>query len=122
MSRDILSRPAPPAHERVKYGPAPLQFGDMRVPDGPGPHPLVIVVHGGFWRGRYDLTHAGHLCSALTDAGLATWNIEYRRIGDEGGGWTGTFQDVGMAADHVRKLKDSFSLDLNRVIALGHSA
>lgn len=122
MSEDILDLPAPPADHRIPYGDGPSQFGDLRLPDGPGPHPLVVWIHGGFWRPQYDLTHAGHACAALAAEGIATWNIEYRRLGNPGGGWPGTFLDVAAAADSVRRLLDTHPLDHERVIAAGHSA
>lgn len=122
MSDDILSLPPPPADERIPYGAHPLQFGDLRLPTGEGPHPLVAFIHGGFWRARYDLTHTGHLCEALREAGIATWNIEYRRLGDPYGGWPGTFQDVAQATDYVRHLLTLHPLDSDRIVAAGHSA
>lgn len=122
MSQDILQLPPPKADARIPYGKDMYQFGDLRVPAGPGPHPVVIFIHGGFWRSAYDLHHAGHLCAALTRAGFATWNIEYRRIGNAGGGWPGTFDDVLQGAEHVRVLRAKYSLDLDRVVASGHSA
>jgi acetyl esterase/lipase len=119
---DLFVDAAPPADLRVQYGPEALQFGELRLPVEEGPHPVVIVIHGGFWRARYDLEHIGHLAAALSSEGCATWSIEYRRIGDEGGGWPGTFQDVGEAAKYLRELAPRHSLDLERVIAIGHSA
>jgi len=99
-----------------------LQFGDLRVPGGAGPHPALVVIHGGFWRARYDLLHIGHLCAALTTGGVATWSVEYRRLGNPGGGWPGTFQDVAMGAGHLRAIARQYDLDLARVAAIGHSA
>ena len=61
-------------------------------------------IHGGFWRAKYDLMHAGHLCAALTAKGIATWNVEYRRVGNPGGGWPGTFEDVRTPIATCRKL------------------
>lgn len=122
MSEDILDRPAPPAGARIAYGPAPQQFGELRLPPGAGPHPVVVAIHGGFWRARYGLGYFGHACAALTVAGTATWNIEYRRLGDPGGGWPGTFQDVALAVDHLRTLAEPYALDLTRLITFGHSA
>ena len=122
MGSAILDLPAPKADARLHYGADPLQFGDLRLPQGSGPHPVAIVIHGGFWRAKYNLEHAGHLSAALTRAGIATWNVEYRRIGNPGGGWPGTFLDAGMAADHVRALAGDHHLDLRKVIAVGHSA
>jgi acetyl esterase/lipase len=119
---DILSLVPPPADERVPYGSGAHQFGDLRLPKGNGPHPVVMNIHGGFWRNEYDLTHAGHLCAALTAEGVATWNLEYRRIGNPGGGWPGTLDDVRTGAAHLEKIAAERSLDLKRVVAMGHSA
>ncbi len=83
---------------------------------------MVLVIHGGFWRARYSLEHIGHLCDALTRKGFATWSIEYRRIGDRGGGWPGTFDDMLRALDHLSTLPPRFPLDLSQTVALGHSA
>jgi acetyl esterase/lipase len=83
---------------------------------------VVVVIHGGYWRALYDLAYMGHVGAALTAVGLATWNVEYRRLGNPGGGWPGTFQDLGAAVDHLRGLAQSYPLDLGRVVALGHSA
>lgn len=119
---DALSLPRPAADRRLSYGDDPLQFGELRLPDGDGPHPVVIVVHGGCWLAEYDLGYISGLAEALTREGIVTWSIEYRRIGDEGGGWPGTFQDVADAADHLLVIAPEFNLDLDRVAAIGHSA
>jgi acetyl esterase/lipase len=121
-STDIDALPSKPATARVAYGTGPLHFGDLRLPDGPGPFAVIIVVHGGCWLSRYGLQNSAALADALRDAGYATWNIEYRRMGDEGGGWPNTFIDVGRAADHVRELAKQHPLDLSRVVTIGHSA
>ncbi len=107
---------------RSSYGADPLQFGELRLPAGDGSHPVAIVVHGGFWLNAYDLSLMTPMCASLTEAGIATWNIEYRRIGDGGGGWPGTLQDVALAADYLRDLAWGYNLDLRRVITIGHSA
>ena len=121
-SEDILDVMPHRADIRIPYGPAPSNFGDLRLPKQAGPHPVVVVIHGGFWRALYDLEHIGFLCAALTHHGMATWNIEYRRLGNPGGGWPGTFLDVAAAASHLRALAPAYHLDLTRVIAMGHSA
>jgi acetyl esterase/lipase len=84
----------------------------------------VFFIHGGYWRAKYDLTYAGHLCHALKIAGMATWNIEYRRVGNPGGGWPGTFEDVRSAYRALREHKnDSVArLDLTKLCVAGHSA
>jgi len=122
MGKEILDLPAPQADSRVHYGADPFQFGDLRVPQGSGPWPVAIVIHGGFWRAKYNLDYMGHLCEALRRAGIATWNIEYRRLGNAGGGWPGTFQDVAAAADYVRELAPKHHLDLTHAVSIGHSA
>jgi acetyl esterase/lipase len=119
---DIFAAPPPPADARIPYGADPLQFGDLRLPAGPGPHAVVVVAHGGFWRAAYNLDHIGRLCAALTGAGFATWSLEYRRLGQAGGGWPGTLLDVARGADHLRALAGAYPLDLGRVVATGHSA
>lgn len=121
-SRSVLTRPAPPADHRIAYGRNEFQFGELRLPKGAGPHPVAIVIHGGCWLSQYGLGYMGHVAADLTSAGIATWSIEYRRIGNDGGGWPGTFEDAGRAADHLRELAKSYPLDLARVVATGHSA
>lgn len=119
----ILTEPPPSDPDvRIAYGAEPLQFGDLRLPSGSGPHPVVIVVHGGGWMAIYNLTHAGHLCVDLASHGIATWNVEYRRIGDPGGGWPGTFDDVLKATNFLSELARDYPIDLDRVAICGHSA
>jgi acetyl esterase/lipase len=119
---DILSRPQPPPDEREAYGTDPNQFLEIRLPHGKGPYPVLLNLHGGYWRAKYDLGHAGHLCETLRAAGVATFNVEYRRVGDPGGGWPGTFADIRSAYRYVRQEAVRFHLDLNRLAAMGHSA
>src|SRR5919202_2506380 len=110
---------------RLAYGSGPLRFGDLWLPAGEGragPHPTAIVIHGGYWRNPYGLDLMDGLSADLARRGIAAWNIEYRRIGDEGGGWPGTFIDVARAAGHLAHLASRYGLDLARVAALGHSA
>jgi len=121
-ARDIMQWPPAPHDHRLPYGEGPLQFGELRLPPGDGPFPVVVVIHGGCWLAEYDLEHIGRLCAALTAAGAATWSLEYRRVGDEGGGWPGTFLDVGRGIDHLRELEFHYPLDLKRVVIMGHSA
>lgn len=121
-SEDILMLPAPPAGARIAYGADPLQFGELRLPDEAGSHPVVMLLHGGYWRARYDLAYFGHAAADLTSHGYATWNLEYRRVGNPGGGWPGMFLDVAAGMDHLRMLAAQYPLDLRHVVVLGHSA
>jgi acetyl esterase/lipase len=122
LSDDILSLPPPAADVRISYGKDPHQFGDLRLPKHKGPHAVVMNIHGGYWRNKYDLAHAGHLCAALTAKGMATWNLEYRRVGDEGGGWPGTFADVRDGYRFIAQIPKHYELDPGRIVVIGHSA
>jgi acetyl esterase/lipase len=118
----LASRTAPAPDHRIAYGDGPFQFGNLRLPKGPGPHPVIVYIHGGCWLSQYDIAHAAPLEQALADSGFAVWSLEYRRIGNDGGGWPGTFSDIAKGTDHLRSLAPRYALDLNRVIASGHSA
>ncbi len=121
---EILRLPNRAPTARIPYGDDPLQFGDLRLPEKASATkaPVVVVVHGGCWRSLYNIDHIGALSAALTQAGVATWTLEYRRVGDPGGGWPGTFRDVSEGVDYLRELEKTYPLDLDRVVALGHSA
>ena len=121
-AEDILSKPQPAPDARVAYGADANQFLEVRLPRSKPPHPVLMNIHGGYWRAQYDLTHAGHLCDALRAAGLATFNIEYRRVGNIGGGWPGTFKDIRSAYRFLQQQHSRFQLDLDRLVVMGHSA
>ncbi|WP_435278244.1 alpha/beta hydrolase family protein [Rhodococcus yananensis] len=112
---------------RLTYGPEPEQFGHLYLPDTTGPVPVVMVVHGGFWSGRYHLNLGTALAAELARRGVAAWNIEYRRIG-AGGRWPEMSADVVAAlealgtvvAPHARSA--GVDVDLDRVRVVGHSA
>ena len=142
----VLDRRPPTADHRLQYGTLPLQFGDLWIPDAiSAPQitatplhatssqraapvhlvhrwPLVVFLHGGWWQSSFNLAYTGFLAAALKTQGVAVWSLEYRRVGDEGGGWPGTMQDVAAGMDFVLKLAEQFPLDTSRVIAAGHSA
>jgi acetyl esterase/lipase len=118
---DLLPVTKPTLVER--YGAEHLQFGELRLPNGPGPFPVAVIIHGGCWtKGFATLRNTAPIASALANKGLATWNIEYRQVGDIGGGWPGSFSDWGAAVDHLRRLSERFPLDLKRISVVGHSA
>ncbi len=122
MGDDILNLPAPKADSRVAYGSDQNQFVDLRLPKSKGTHPLAICIHGGYWRARYDLEYLGHLCAALTVTGIATANVEYRRVGNAGGGWPATFSDIRSAYQLLMQKAKQYHFDAQHVIVLGHSA
>ncbi len=118
-----------PVHEadhRIPYGEDPSQFGDLFLPSGDGPHPVVLMLHGGCWRAQYGIAPMGQLCRAIAERGVAVWSLEYRRVGEGvpggGGGWPNTYLDVAKGTDLLRELGERFNLDLSKVVASGHSA
>jgi acetyl esterase/lipase len=119
MSQSILDIPPAAPGTRIAYGPDPNQFGELRLPQGGELHPVVIFIHGGYWRAAYDLTHTNHACAAIAKAGYAVWSLEYRRTGQPGGGYPGTLDDVRAGAKYMSQIP---GLDLNRVVVAGHSA
>ena len=119
MPQSILALPPRAPGTRIAYGDDPNQFGELHLPAGPGPHPVVIFIHGGFWRAKYDLTHASHLCTAIAESGCAVWSIEYRRVGQSGGGYPGTLDDIRAGAKYLAQIS---GLDRTRVVLAGHSA
>ena len=93
------------------------------MPEGGGPAPVAVVIHGGFWRARYGRKLMRPLCRDLAERGWIAWNVEYRRLGRvSGGGWPTTFADVARAIDHLAGIRTDARLDLGRVVAIGHSA
>lgn len=119
---DVKKMPVPAGGQRFSYGSDPSQFGELRLPQRKGPYPVVVVIHGGCWYSEYDLNYVAAFNASLTRLGVATWSLEYRRIGNPGGGWPGTFADVGRGTDYLRVLARSYPLDLKKVIVIGHSA
>jgi len=117
----VLTRPARPADLTVRYGPGSEHVADAWLPQGTGPHPLVIVVHGGSWQAKYDRAHTGPMCEALADAGYLACAVEYHRVGHELGGWPGTFADVAAVVDAVPTLLGE-QVAADRIALLGHSA
>jgi acetyl esterase/lipase len=109
--------------EHHRYGPHRQNRADLHVPrDGGGPFPVVVLIHGGYWRATYGKVVMKPLAADLVRRGFATWNIEYRRIGrGQGGGYPATFDDVAAAIGHLAELGDS-RLDLDDVTFIGHSA
>ena len=148
-SDDVLSRPAPPPDLVIPYGAGPEQVADVRLPPwlagrapagaraaggpaaggpaaGPRPAPLVMFLHGGFWRAAFDRTHTGPLSFALAAAGFVVCVPEFRRTGQRGGGWPGTFDDVAAAVDvlpsSIRAAVGAHLISDGPALLAGHSA
>lgn len=121
-TEELLStEPTEPDHV-LSYGSDPLQFGHLRLPEGEGPFPVLVLIHGGCWLSLADLQHLSPFAADIAEAGIATWSLEYRRVDSSGGGWPNTFLDVAKGVDHLRSLAAQYDLDLDRVVVVGHSS
>src|ERR1043166_1875109 len=101
---ELLARTPPRADARIDYGSGALQFGDLYLPKGRGPYPVIVLIHGGCWLAELPgLELVAPLAAGLRERGFAVWNIEYRRLGHQGGGYPGTFADVAKAVDELRE-------------------
>lgn len=121
--RQVLDRPGAKPELKIPYGQDKLQFGELWLPKGAGPHPVVLLIHGGCWQASLPGTELmWQMADDLRKNGIAVWNIEYRRIGHAGGGYPGTFLDVADGVDHLRDIASKYNLDLKRVVTVGHSA
>jgi len=120
---DLLERARPQPDATIPYGEAALQVADLWLPAGPGPHPVVLMVHGGCWQTEIaDRRIMNWIADDLKRRGIAVWNIDYRGVDRPGGGYPGTFLDAAAAADTLRGQAGEYHLDLSRLVAVGHSA
>jgi len=120
---DLLARERPTPSTSVRIGEGETDIVDLWLPETPGPHPVVLMVHGGCWQKAIaDRSLMNYAAEDLRQRGLAVWNIEYRGVDETGGGYPGTYQDVARAADALRDHAEAFDLDLSRVAGIGHSA
>ena len=106
----------------IRYGSSESQEADLYLPGARRP-PVLVLLHGGFWRIPYGRGEMTAVARDLADRGFAVWNLEYRRTGEPGGGWPGTLEDVTAGMDHLAALAaEGDDLDLNRVTVVGHSS
>ncbi|MGX7826236.1 alpha/beta hydrolase family protein [Actinokineospora sp. 24-640] len=118
--RELLDSTVRAPDETKRYGPGAENLIDLWWPPGV-PTATVVVLHGGFWRAAYDRTHTRPMCVALAEAGYLVAAVEYRRVGNPGGGWPGTFTDVAAALDALPRLTRG-AVTGNQTVLLGHSA
>ncbi|HEX3810121.1 MAG TPA: alpha/beta hydrolase [Rhizomicrobium sp.] len=120
---DVLQQPRPQPTAKIAYGKAPQQFGELYLPAGKPPYLVVVLLHGGCWLAALPSTELmAPMAGDLVKHGYAVWSIAYRRVGEDGGGYPGTFQDTAAAIDMLRTLAPKYHLDLARVVLVGHSA
>ncbi|PKB20475.1 alpha/beta hydrolase [Janthinobacterium sp. 64] len=116
-----LNGPAPTA--QIAYGAAPSQYAQLFRPEGSGPFPVVVLVHGGCWTVAFGgIGQMRNVAGALVAQGIAVWNVEYRRVDEEGGGYPGTYEDMHAALDSLQQHAEQYQLDVKRIVAMGHSA
>ena len=116
-----LNGPQPTA--QIAYGPAPSQYAQLFRPEGNGPFPVVVLVHGGCWTVQFGgIRQMRNVANALSSQGIAVWNVEYRRVDEEGGGYPGTYHDMHAALDSLQSHASQYQLDTTRIVAMGHSA
>jgi acetyl esterase/lipase len=121
-STDLGIKPQSFVREKILYGSEPSQVGELTVELAPKVRPVAVLIHGGYWQSGFDRSEMNELADDLARHGYASWNIDYRRIGEPGGGWPGTLVDVALAIDALANLAPVKGLDLNRVVLVGHSA
>jgi len=120
---DLTGRTLPTPSSTHSYGDDPGQVVDLWLPEGSGPHPVVLMIHGGCWQKAIaDRTLMNYAAADLQQRGIAVWNIEYRGVDEAGGGYPGTFQDVRNATLKLLELGPSLNLDVDQIVAYGHSA
>lgn len=130
---DVLTRPARPPDLVLRYGEHADHVADVHLPRPTAAERMVtgaapvfaMFLHGGFWRAAYGRQHTAPLAEALAAAGFVVCAPEYRRTGQPGGGWPGTFDDVVAAVDLLPGLVAQAAgglADCNRMVLAGHSA
>ena len=120
---NYLALNGPQATAQIAYGPAPSQYAQLFRPSGAGPFPVMVLVHGGCWTVQFGgIKQMRNVANALSSQGIAVWNVEYRRVDEEGGGYPGTYQDMHAALDSLQIHASQYQLDTSRIVAMGHSA
>ena len=120
---DLLERERPSPDRALRYGDKAMQAVDLWLPTGPGPHRVVLMVHGGCWQTDIaDRNIMNWIADDLRRRGYAVWNVDYRGVDRDGGGYPGTFLDAAAATDALRGHAEAYRLDLSKLVAIGHSA
>ncbi|GGW62179.1 alpha/beta hydrolase [Alishewanella tabrizica] len=123
----VLALPVVDKAEKLAYGEHTLQFGQLYLPSMSATTstksvPLLIFIHGGCWLNAFDIQHTQAFSEAVAAAGIAVWSLEYRRVGDEGGGWPGSYHDVLAGIAYAQTALQDYPIDLSQIVLAGHSA
>lgn len=111
------------AQTRIPYGEGPMQYGELSLPEGDGPFPVVTFLHAGCWMSNDRLMNAYRaMAKVMTDNGIAAWNLQYRGATDEGGGWPGTWLDIANGFDALARIARDYPIDTDQALVVGHSA
>lgn len=111
------------AQTKISYGPDPMQYGELYLPAGEGPFPVVTFLHAGCWRSSEGMMNSYRaMAKAMTEHGIAAWNMQYRGATSPGGGWPGTWLDIANGFDALQEVAESNPIDLEKAVVVGHSS
>ncbi len=115
----VLDLDYPSAEQVLNYGPSASQFIEGWLPGAQQYYGDIVFIHGGCWLSHYDIAHSRPFTAALRDAGFRVWSVEYRRTGDDEGGWPESFYDIHDAIQYLIKAKQ---IEPENTLLVGHSA
>ncbi len=119
--KSVTELPVKQYDRKVTYGDDPLQYGLLWLPPEKSKQPFIVMIHGGCWLNAFNVNHTFAMATALAQRGFPVWSLEYRRTGDAGGGWPGSFQDIQLALSKVELLHEH-QVNTDEIILIGHSA
>jgi acetyl esterase/lipase len=112
---DLLQLPIAEVAQTHAYGSSP-QNTVVNIRGSDSSRGAITLIHGGCWSNAYDRNHTLPMAEALSTMGYDVWVPEYRRVGDAGGGWPGSLDDIIEAIEFVTNKTGK------QPILVGHSA
>ena len=111
------------AQTKIPYGPDPMQYGELSLPEGDGPFPVVTFLHAGCWRSSEGMMNSYRaMAKAMNEHGIAAWNMQYRGATNPGGGWPGTWLDLANGFDALADIAKDYPIDTTQAVIVGHSS